>query len=584
MSITIHYTLAMPQPETHRFHVTVEVEGWHLKKAELVLPVWTPGSYLIREFARHVEHVRVETTTGLPLSWTRVTKTKWDIQTDDVSAFRLHYEVYANELTVRTSHLDSTHGYFNGTTLFMYLDGFKEHPVTLEIQEPPGWHTSIALPQNDQKIYEAATYDILVDSPGEIGTHRILHFEALGKPHEMALWGRGNENESLLVQDLKRVVEYVAKLFSNSLPYERYLFIIHLGDRLRGGLEHRDSTTLAVDRWSFSPASEYKEFIRLAIHEFFHTWNVKRIRPSNLGPFDYTQEVYTPLLWVMEGFTSYYDSLIQCRCGLISPKQYLQTIEERIGSYWAQPGRLIQSLEESSFTTWIKFYRQDEQYINSGISYYLKGSFVALILDLHLRATSHNEKSLDDVMRYLWHLYGKRDVGFSEDEFYDVVEHVGEMDLDPFLDRFVRGVEELPLVDYLALAGLHLTRSYKADTPKAWLGVKFKSSHQGVIIKNVLRDAPAEQAGLMAKDKLIAIDGVEIRDRAFLTKRLREKAPGESVTLHLFRSGLLLEKVLTLGLCPPDSISIVAHKDASMAQRKLLELWLNTSWESVPQG
>ncbi len=583
MSIAIHYTLTLPRPETHRFHVTIEVKGRKLKKAELVLPVWTPGSYLVREFARHIENFRVESLTGSDLSSTRVTKTMWHIETGDVNDFRVHYEVYANELTVRTSHLDSTHGYFNGTTLFMYLNGFKEHPVTLEIQEPPGWHTSIALPQNNEKIYEAATYDILVDSPGEIGTHRVLHFEALGKPHEIALWGEGNENELLLIQDLKRIVEHVAKLFGNSLPYERYLFIIHLGDRLRGGLEHRDSTTLAVDRWSFSPPSEYNKFIRLAIHEFFHTWNVKRIRPSNLGPFDYTQEVYTPLLWVMEGFTTYYDNLLQCRSGMISPKQYLQAIEERISSYLAQPGRLIQSLEESSFTTWIKFYRQDENYINSGISYYLKGSFVALLLDLHLRATSKNEKSLDDVMRYLWHLYGKRDMGFSEDEFYDVVESVGELDLDPLLDRFVRGVEELPLAGYLALAGLDLTHTYKPDTPRAWLGIKLRANSQGVGIKNVLRESPAEEVGLMAKDQLIAIDGYQIRDEGFFMQRLREKAPGERITLHLFRSGLLLEKELTLGHCPPDLISIRPYKDASMAQRKLLELWLNTSWESIVQ-
>lgn len=581
MSIKIRYMLAMPEPETHRFHVTVEVEGWHLAQAELVLPAWTPGSYLIREFARHVENFRVETFAGAPLGWQRVNKALWLIECDETSGFRAHYEVYANELTVRTSHLDSTHGYFNGTTLFVYVDGFKQHPVTLLVQEPEGWHTSIALPQNEQGEYEAATYDILVDSPGEVGTHRVLRFEGLGKPHEIALWGSGNEDESRLIQDLKRVVENTAKMFGNRLPYERYLFIVHLGDRLRGGLEHRDSTTLAVDRWTFAPAREYEKFIRLAIHEFFHTWNVKRIRPSNLGPFDYTQEAYTPLLWVMEGFTSYYDSLIQCRTGFISPKRYLEVLQERIEKYLKQPGRLIQSVEESSLTTWIKFYRQDEHYINSGISYYVKGSFVALMLDLHLRAMSRNEKTLDDVMRYLWHVYGARDVGFTEDEFYDAVEGVGEIDLDPFLERFVRGVEELPLADYFKIVGLELTQTHDKDTPKGWLGVNFKKHPQRAIIKNVLRDGPGQAAGLMAKDQLIAIDGYQIQNEEFLTKRLRQKSAGDNVTLHLFRYGLLLQKELTLAETPPDSITLRPRKDAAMPQRQLLESWLGTSWANI---
>ena len=581
MSIEIRYTLTMPQPETHRFHVRVEVDAWQLAQAELVLPAWTPGSYLIREFARHIEHFRAETLAGTPLPWQRVNKAMWQIETNNVNGFRIQYEVYANELTVRTSHLDSTHGYFNGTNLFMYVDGFKQHPVTLAIEEPPGWHTSIALPQNEQGHYEAVTYDILADSPGEIGTHRVLHFEALGKPHEVALWGHGNENESVLVQDLKRVVEYVAKMFCNQLPYERYLFIVHLGDQIRGGLEHRDSTTLAVDRWTFFPSREYEKFVRLAIHEFFHTWNVKRIRPSNLGPFDYTQEAYTPLLWVMEGFTSYYDYLIQCRSGFISPKRYLQVLQERIATYLKQPGRLIQSLEESSLTTWIKFYRKDENYINSGISYYLKGSFVALMLDFHLRIESGNEKTLDDVMRYLWHLYGTRDVGFSEDEFYDAVEGVGEIDIDPFLERFVRGVEELPLAEYFAFVGLELTSGHKSDTPKAWLGLNLQSKSEEIVIKNVLRDSPAEIAGLMAKDRLIAIDGYEIRDKTFLNARLREKAPDDKASFHLLRNGLLLKKEVTLTKTPPDYVSLRPQKDATMPQRKLLEAWLATSWENV---
>lgn len=580
MSLNIQYTIAMPKPESHRFLVSLKVENWRLDalQAEFVLPAWTPGSYLVREFARHLENFRAETLDGTPLPWRRVSKATWQVETGAVTDFRASYEVYANDLTVRTSHLDESHGYFNGTNVFMYLDGFKEHPVSLSIQAPEGWHSSIALPQNERGLFEAKTYDLLVDSPAEIGSHRVLTFNAVGKPHEIALWGSGNEDESALKQDMKNIVETVAQMFQNELPYDHYLFIVHLGDRLGGGLEHQNSTTLAVDRWTFSPRRDYEKFLRLTAHEYFHAWNVKRLRPSNLGPFDYTKEVYTPLLWVMEGFTSYYDNLFMRRAGFITPQRYLELMAERIAKYRQQPGRLVQSLEESSLTAWIKYYRQDENYINTGVSYYLKGSLVALMLDLHLRYISNNEKSLDDVMRYLWHIYGSRDIGFTPDQFYDALEGVGEMDIDPYRKRFVSGVEELPLEQYFTLAGLEIISEHKSKTPKAWTGLRFRNAASGVRIKNVLRDSPAAAAGLMANDRLIAIDGYEIQDQAFVKARLHEKKPDDKVTFHLFRYGELIEKQVMLAQTPHDQITLRPRKEATLHQRKLLEDWLATTW------
>ncbi len=574
MSLQIRYTISMLHPETHRFQLTVEVRGWEGAHADLVLPAWTPGSYLIREFARHVEGFRAETLDSAPLPVTRLSKAAWRVETGGERSFRARYEVYANELTVRTSHLDATHGYFNGANVFTYLDGYKEQPVTLRIEAPEGWHASIALPQDDKGHYQAATYDILVDSPGEVGTHRVLHFEALGKPHEVALWGTGNEDEGALRRDLKQVVEGVAEMFGSELPYERYLFIVHLGDRLSGGLEHRDSTTLAVDRWTFEPRSEYEKFLRLAVHEFFHVWNVKRIRPHNLGPFDYTQEVYTPLLWVMEGFTTYYDVILLRRAGFISERRCLDMLAERIGSYRQQPGRLVQSLEESSLTAWTKFYRQDENYINTGISYYVKGGLVALMLDLGIRARTESRKSLDDVLRYLWQEYGRRDVGFTGEQFEQAVTRVGEIEFEPYLRRFLRGVEELPLEEAVERAGLRLDSRAKEGGPRGWTGLLLKSDSGGVVVKNVLRDSPAEAGGLMVGDRLLAIDGYEIRDEKFLTARLREREAGERITLHLFRYGLLMERSIVLGEAPPESVTLRPVENPSPLQRRIYESWL----------
>ncbi|MBA3531879.1 MAG: M61 family metallopeptidase [Ardenticatenales bacterium] len=579
MTTQIHYTLAMTRPETHRFEVTLEVRGANTPYIDLTLPVWTPGSYLVREFARHVEQFHAETSDGNPLSWTRLNKGCWRIHLPMSREFRVRYEVYANDLSVRTSHLDTTHGYFNGANLFMYLDGFKEQPVTLEIQAPPGWHASIALPQNGQGWYEAESYDLLVDSPGEVGTHRVLRFEALGKPHEVALWGSGNEDEATLVRDLKQIVEGVAQMFEGQLPYERYLFIVHLGDRLGGGLEHRNSTTLAVDRWSFFPYSEYEKFLRLAVHEFFHVWLVKRIRPHNLGPFDYTQEVYTPLLWVMEGFTTYYDVMLLRRLGLVTTQRCLDLLAERIAAYRLQPGRLIQSLEESSLTAWIKFYRQDENYVNSGISYYLKGGLVALMLDLHLRLSSQNKHSLDDVVCQLWAQYGQRDVGFTPEEFLAVLAEIGGPEMEGYLGRFARGMEELPLEAFLSAAGLELEGRCTDEMLPVWTGLSLKQEAGKLIVKHVLRDSPAERAGIMANDQLVALNGYQLTEEKFLTARLKEQRPGNTITLHLFRYAMLTETHLTLAPAPCDSALLRPIKNPTSLQRHILESWLKALGE-----
>jgi predicted metalloprotease with PDZ domain len=579
--VTINYTIAMPRPETHRFQVTVNVSGWQTDTATLILPVWTPGSYLVREFARHLENFRATDNTGNLLAWERSGKAHWLIQTQGIASFRAEYEIYANDLTVRTSHLDSSHGYFNGANVFMYVEGYKELPVTLTIEAPQGWHSTIALPQDEQGRYLAPDYDLLVDSPGEVGTHRVLKFEALGKPHEIALYGHGNEDEEALVRDMKKTVEGVASMFGSELPYDRYIFFVHIGHKLGGGLEHRNSTVLGVDRWAFSPRSSYEQFLRLAVHEFFHTWNVKRIRPHNLGPFDYTQEVYTPLLWVMEGFTTYYDVILLRRCGFVSARRALQLLGERIANYRQTPGRLVQSVAESSRTTWIKFYRQDENTPNSAISYYLKGSLVALMLDMKFRATSNNTKSLDDVMRDLWQTYGIRDVGFTEQEFADLLQEVGEVDLKAFLAQYVEGIEELPLDHYLSYAGLAMTEELKSDSPEAWTGLKLTTENGMVKVRYVLRDSPAEAAGLMPNDALVALEGYQVLGEDFFNARIRERRIGDTVKIHYFRNAELMSADVMLAVSPADVVSLRPLANPQRLQVEILESWLETSWEEV---
>lgn len=589
MALAIHYTISMPAPQTHRFHVTIDVYDYEGREATFALPVWAPGSYVIREFARHVEGFAAERADGHPLAWTRRDKTSWVVRTDGIAAFRIRYQVYAFDWSVRTSHLTSEHGYFNGSNVFMYLDGFKQHPVTLTIVPPPdrAWHTSIALPQGQDGRYRATNYDHLVDSPAEIGTHRVATFEALGRHHEVAVFGEGNEDLDRLCEDLKTIVETTADLFEGELPYERYLFIFHLSDGRRGGLEHRDSTTLLVDRWAFQPQSEYERVLLLAAHEFFHVWNVKRIRPHNLGPFDYLHEVYTPLLWVMEGVTTYYELLILRRAGLISARRYLQLLSERIATYRAIPGRLVQSLEEASLTAWIKYYRPDENSPNSAISYYLKGGLVALMLDLRMRHETRNEKSLDDLMRYLWDRYGKRDVGFSPDEFADALDLVAEGDYSDFLECYVRGTVELPLEEALALAGLELVTRRKKEMPAAWLGLTLEeraAERAELIVKTVFRESPAETGDLNSGDELLALNGFRLKRPDDLKNRLAESRPGERVTFHLFREGRLLTREVVLGEAPPDEVVLRFVEQPTALQRTIYESWLKATWMDEPEA
>ncbi|HEY6098522.1 MAG TPA: hypothetical protein VIW03_03775, partial [Anaeromyxobacter sp.] len=370
---------------------------------ELAFPVWTPGSYLVREYARHVEGLAAADGDGAALPVERLDKHRVRIRAGAARRAVLRYRVYANELTVRTAHLDGTHGYVNGAAVFPYVPGREGEPHVLEVVPPPGWRVSTAL-EGGPTTFRARDYDELADSPLEIGEHRIVRFTVLGRPHELAIWGRGNLDEGRLAGDARAVVETFAALMGG-LPYERYVFIVHLTDKRRGGLEHARSTTLNVARTSFFPREAYEETLGLLAHEFFHLWNVKRLRPAAFVPFDYAREQYTRLLWWFEGATSYYENVALARAGILEPKRWLKVLGQALTALERTPGARKMSVEEASFLAWVKHYRPDENSPNSAISYYLKGELVALALDLELRRRG---KSLDDVLRTLYARFAER--------------------------------------------------------------------------------------------------------------------------------------------------------------------------------
>lgn len=580
----ITYTIAMPAPHSHLFHVTIGIDAADTPTVDLILPSWTPGSYMIREYARHVEGFTARSADGAPLNWRKTAKDTWQIERGLASRLVVTYQVYANELTVRTSHLDGTHGYLNGACVFMYVPGRTAEPLEVRVAPPSGWQVTTALEpvesDGPELVFRAADFDELVDSPIECGTQRVLPFEVDGIPHRLAIWGRGNEDEARLVADTRRIVE-VQRDFFGSLPYPHYTIILHLTDGRGGGLEHRNSVTNMLDRWTFQPERNYERYLSLTSHELFHVWHVKRLRPAPLGPFDYRSENYTRLLWLMEGATSYYDELLLVRAGLLRPERFLEQLADGILALQSQPGRRLQSVEQSSFDAWIKFYRPDENSANTSISYYLKGSLICLLLDMAIRAHTANARSFDDVMRLLYERYPSAGPGIPEDgAVLAAVEAIaGAQDgfYQDFFARYIAGTAELDYAQALATVGLELRWAYRQPRSgggaPAWLGLTFKRQGERTVVAAVRSDGPAYAAGVYADDELVAVNGWRVNEEK-LNARLAERSPGEQVRLTVFRGDALVEVPITLAAAPHDSLKLAQIPEPSAEQQNAYRTWL----------
>jgi predicted metalloprotease with PDZ domain len=544
----------------------------------LRLPVWTPGSYLVREFQRHLQDVRCTDEDGRALAVRKVDKSTWAVDAAAARKIIVRYQVYAFDLTVRAAHLDDTHGFWNGACLFLYEPSQVSARCRVRVSSPPGWRVDVALPEPTPGTFEAVDYDELIDSPFECGTQEVVRFTAQGKPHRVALWGHLPLERAQLTADLAKIVDAAAALFDGSVPYDEYLFILHSSPGGYGGLEHRRSTTVLTTPFGLHPRKKYEDFLELCSHEFFHLWNVKRIHPEALGPFDYQREAYTRCLWVMEGVTSYYDRLLLVRAGLKKPSAYLASLGEDLGKILTTPGRTRHSLEEASFDAWIKFYRPDENSVNSSISYYLKGGFVSLMLDLTIRARSEGARTLDDVMRLLWRRYGARGVGFPDGEVQALCEEASGLQLKDFFDRYVRGTAELDVEPLLRSVGLRLEATRGDNTP--WLGVTTRESGDALVIASVLSGGPAEAAGLYAADELVAIDGFRC-ESGDLKARLRSRRPGDRVTLTVFRRHQLRTIDLVLAERPAEEITIKPAEQPTAAEGAAFERWLGTPLQGV---
>ncbi|UBF29394.1 M61 family metallopeptidase [Kovacikia minuta CCNUW1] len=581
----VHYQVAMAEPESHLFEVSLQVEGWNLTAPlDLKMPVWTPGSYLVREYARHLQDFEVFAggAAGVALPWKKVGKNHWQIEPEGQQTLTIRYRVFANELTVRTNHLDGTHGYFNGAALFFYIPGYEHLPIQVTVVPPRShWQVSTALPAVAGQIntFEASNFDTLVDSPFEVGAHQVYTFEALGKPHQLAVWGRGNLQPERLLPDIQKIIQVEADLFEG-LPYDRYLFLLHLSSQGFGGLEHKASCSLIYQRFGFRNKEKYDRFIQLVAHEFFHLWNVKRIRPKALEVFDYEQENYTPSLWFSEGTTSFYDLVIPYRAGIYDVRAYLIALGKEITRYQTTPGRKVQPLSESSFDAWIKLYRQDANSPNSQISYYLKGEMVSLLLDLLIRERHENRRSLDDVMRQMWQQFGKPEVGFTPEQLQQVIEAVAGTELTEFFAQYLHGTQDLPFDEYLAPFGLRLKANGDSAEALPYLGMTVKTENGRELVKFVESASPAQKAGIDAGDELLALDGIRVSAEQ-LGDRLKDYRTGETVEIAFFHQEELCCRPVTLAEPRSSQFHIVPVERPSRKQEQTFLGWLKVPLKEV---
>ena len=599
MTLPIHYRIACAHPGAHLFSITLTVAEPDPAGCVVSLPAWIPGSYMIREFARNIG--RISARNGKrAITLVKINKHAWRAA-PCAGPLVIDYEVYAWDLSVRAAHLDETHGFFNGTSVFLRVHGREQATHNVDIMRPAGrtyadWRVATSVPRARGTpaygfgAYRAESYDALIDHPVEMGTFALVPFSACGVPHAVAITGRHDCDSARLAADLERICTEHIYLFhgvratADSVPFASYLFLVlAVGDGY-GGLEHRASTALICARndlpyAGLKESSEgYRTFLGLCSHEYFHAWNIKRIKPAAFTPYDLTQENYTNLLWAFEGFTSYYDDLTLLRAGAISRQEYLNMLARTIRQVLRGAGRNKQSVAESSFDAWIKYYRQDENAPNAIVSYYTKGALVALCLDLMLRTGSQGRRSLDDVMRLLWRNYGVHQTGVPEDGIERAVLSVADVAEDKVsgrevlrrrLQRFFRnvvhGTTPLPLRQLLKAAGFALKVHAGGG---AGLGVRTATAAEGVKLTHVLDGSGAQAAGLSAGDVVIAVDGLKVTQPA-LDQQLARKRSGVSVEVHAFRRDELITRQVRIGRTELEVTVVPAadHRPAGRVRR-----------------
>ena len=600
---TIHYTIKPSHPEAHLFTITCHIDKPNPQGQQLQLPNWIPGSYMIRDFAKNVIRFNAVDSKNNTLAYKKVNKSCWQIQPVN-SSITVEYDVYAWDLSVRSAHLDTTHGFFNGTSVFLAVVGQEQSPCRVDIQRPDGqqytnWRVATSLESLESEKYlfgryQSKDYDDLIDHPVEMGIFDVGTFHINNIQHDIILTGKHRADIIRLCDDLKLICQAHTDFFGELPNIQYYCFLTMVVGEGYGGLEHRSSTSLLCSRNDLPlkdqpQTAEYRNFLALCSHEYFHTWNIKRIKPQAFMPYDLTREVYTEQLWAFEGITSYYDELSLVRNKLITEEHYLEMLAKTITRVLRGNGRFKQTLAESSFDAWTRFYKQDESAPNNIVSYYAKGTLIALGLDFEIRKATQNKKSLDDVMQILWQGYGKQKTGVPEKRIEIIASEVAATNLQGFFERYLYGTDDLPLETYFNSVGLKLL-SYPADSAENMAAGKAKIENKyhntptlgayivadplGAKLKHVYDNGNAQKVGLSAGDIIIAIDGIKV-SKTNIEKIIQTYPIRQNITLHAFRRDELLQFELQLEASKYETYYIETNTNADTAALKNKQIWLN---------
>jgi predicted metalloprotease with PDZ domain len=525
------YYVQIEKPSTHYVSVKMELTASNMPpKVAVFLPSWSPGSYLLREYAKHLRCFRATNQTGEELCVEAKTKSSWEINLKESKTktksdkIILEYQVYCHEVSVRTSYIDVTHAFLHGPT---YLMGVQDDPLKnpcIEFKIPEIWSkiSTGLLPveglAREVFKYQAEDYDELLDCPVELGCHETDGFKISNTTYELAFYGNILAHQNNLKADIKKITETINN-YMGDVPFSHYLYLTHFLANSYGGLEHSNSTVLMYDGRKLGIRKDYISFLSLVAHEYFHAWNVKRIRPIELGPFDYQNENYTTMLWLAEGLTKFMDDYFVLKANLMTQVEYLDFLKSDLNNYFKTPGRKYDSLESSSFGAWIKLYRPHENSANSSISYYLKGGLVFLSLHLELRK---NNLSIKNVIQELWQMYKiNPEKGLSKNDFYTILKKIGTTeDLIDLFDDYLTTTKEINFIKHFENSGIEI----EWEKPKLDFGMELEFSGERIIIKSILEDGAAFQAGFNAQDEIIAVEGNRIlkADWEWFTQQLMD--------------------------------------------------------------
>lgn len=579
----MRYMIDLPEPQTQMVSITASFDLSNIEtNGELVvhLPVWRPGLYLVLDQAGTMRDIAATDAAGRALPIRKTAKSTWRVRHGDADEVRFSYRIYANSILNRTRHVDSTHAFLSGSSVFVYTEALRDDPVRVEIGDmPAGWRVATGLRRVGDLSFECDNYDILVDSPLEIGVHDLIEFKVDGVPHEVAIWGRWDGNAGRIVETFTALGEVQQRIFGE-FPYDRYVYIIHSAEGLRGGTEHYNSTVCSTEPTMWDDDDRWDRFLSLIAHELFHVWNVKRFRPAGIARYDYLRENYTELLWVAEGTTSYYDELSLPRAGILTGDEFLEWLGRNIDAHMNQPGRHLESLENSSFDAWIKLFHRGADRTpdrhNQGESFYRKGALVSMMLDLEIRRRSEGVHSLDDVMRTLYERFPLGSEGFKTSDIAEVIAEFARGSMDGFFDEYVAGVAPIEgrLGELLNDVGLCLVTPKEAAEGETEAFTGISVSGDGTV-RRIRSDGPAYDAGLLAGDQIIAVNSLRGRDDT--NTRLDALEPGQAVSLWVMRRDELHEVVFVAASRPAGDWEVRPVDDPSAAQQAAFR-----SWTDVP--